>query len=230
MTIYKFDGTMNGIFTCVYRALTFDEFPVYITEKSPSCETVIYDDVKKITTDEAEVKKIITLFVAYTGEGVLYDVYYAFKSGSAHKHTIIFSFIKKTIERAENISLDFTCPEANMFYELIKTVSDEANRVKKIIKFILKKGFYVVTFKPDDDVAELIAPYFVQKFNGHPFMIIDSKRKIAVCFNGLERRIVKIKNGYVISAENQSLLLEIVRSQSFMFSSKNSEHISKNAS
>lgn len=230
MTIYQFDGTMNGIFTCLYRALTSNEFPIYITEKAPSYETVIYDEVEKITTNEAEAKKIITLFAAYAGEGVLHDVHYAFKSGSARKHTIIFSFIKKTIERTENISLDFTCPEANLFYELIKTVSDEANRVKRIIKFILKKGFYVATVKADDDVAELIAPYFVQKFNGHPFMIIDSKRKIAVCFNGLERRTVKIKNGCDISAENQSSMLEIARSQPLMFSSKNSEHLSKNAS
>lgn len=230
MTVYKFDGTMNGIFTCVYRALSSNEFPVYLTEEEPSYETVIYDEVKKIATDEIAVKKIISLFVSCTGEGVLHDVYYAFKSGSSRKHSIIFSFVKKTIERKENISLDFTCPEANLFYELVKTVSDEANRVKKTIKFSLKKGFYVATVNPNDDVAELIAPYFVQKFSGHPFMIIDSKRKIAVCFNGLQRCTIKIKNGCGVIAENMPSSLETEREKSLMFSSKIAEQLSKNAS
>lgn len=230
MTVYKFDGTMNGIFTCVFRALSYNEFPVYLTEEDPSYETVIYDDVKKIASDEIAVKKIISLFVSCTGEGVLHDVYYAFKSGSSRKHSIIFSFIKKTIERNENISLDFTCPEANLFYELVKTVSDEANRIKKSIKFSLKKGFYLSTVNPDDDVIELISPYFVQKFSGHPFMIIDSKRKIAVCFNGLERRTIKIKNGCSVPAENKPSSLETERAQSLMFSSKIAERLSKNAS
>lgn len=230
MTVYKFDGTMNGIFTCVYRALSSNEFPIYLTQEEPSYETVIYDEVKKIATDEIGVKKIISLFVGYTGEGVLHDVYYAFKSDSSRKHSIIFSFIKKTIERRENISLDFTCPEANLFYELVKTVSDEANRVKKSIKFTLRKGFYVASVNPDDNVLELIAAYFVQKFNGHPFMIIDSKRKIAVCFNGLERRTIKVKNSCGTSADNKPSSLETERTQSIIFSLKISEHLSKNAS
>lgn len=190
--IYVFDGSIKGIFSCVYRAIKLNESPFYIVEQQSSFTNFEYDEIVNIKTAESAFQKVFSFLKKYAGESVIHDIYYAFRSASTRKFGIIFSFIKKTIERKENLSVDFYCVETKDLYELIKDISDETKSNKNNNIFSRKNDFFIAKISPRNKILELLTPYFIQKFDCHPFVIIDSGRNVAVVFDGLERYYVKM--------------------------------------
>ena len=118
MIIYKFDGTLNGIFSCIFNSFTSHEIPDMIT--NDNIQTGFVDEIKIIESCGDKAKRVIRAFVKYAGEGALLDVKYAYRSGEKNKDQVIFSFIRKTLERRMNISTDFAAPKFLIFMIQLK--------------------------------------------------------------------------------------------------------------
>ena len=191
MIIYKFDGTLNGIFSCIFNSFTSHEIPDVIT--NDNIQTGFVDEIKIIESCVDKAKRVIRAFVKYAGEGALLDVKYAYRSGEKNKDKVIFSFIRKTLERRMNISTDFCCPEVLDFYDTIKRIGTEIHRIKGFLRFSLAdNGVYYAHFSPDNDITELLISHFSARFGTQPFAIHDVKRNVlAMCYKG-ERKIIKL--------------------------------------
>jgi len=201
MTIYKYDGTIKGIFSCIFESFTSREIPAVITDED--VQLSFGDDIKEIETDEKKYARTIRAFVTYAGEGALHDLYYSFRSGEKNKHSVIFDFIRKTLERRTNISSDFSCAEVMRFYDLIKRIGTEIHRMKGFVRFSLaENGVYYAHFSTDNNIVDLLLPHFTARFSSQPFALHDVNRNIIAMYNGKERKVVKLSEPISVALEN----------------------------
>lgn len=203
MLAYIFDGTIDGIFTCVFRSFTKKENPAFITDDAIQCG--IFDETVCVKTDYEANKRIIAAIYKYGGFNALNDVKFAFRNGSKNTPTVIFEYIKKTFEARKNISGKFSDETVLAFYDLIKRVSFELHRFKGFLRFNESvEGIYYARFEPDNDIADLLLPHFKARLGNTPFAIHDAKRNVAALCNGKNTKIVKTEVSFVEVTENES--------------------------
>lgn len=203
MLAYIFDGTIDGIFTCVFRSFTKNENPAFITNDALQCG--IFNEAVCINTDYEANKRIIAAIYKYGGVNALNDVKFAFRSGSKNAPTVIFEYIRKTFEARKNISGKFSDESVLAFYDLIKRVSLELHRFKGFLRFNESiEGIYYARFEPDNDIADLLAPHFKARLGNTPFAIHDAKRNIVALCDGKSIKHVKTAISFVSLTEKES--------------------------
>ncbi len=181
MLIYIFDGSVDGIFTCVYRSIVKSERPAFIcTENEARALSLHPSETVKVKTNFKVNKKIIAAIYNRGGINALNDVKFASRSGNPNAPSIIFEYIRKTLTAKNNISGKFSDENVLAFYELIKSVSLEVYRFKSFLRFNKSvEGIYYARFEPDNDIADILASHFKAKFKNVPFAVHDVKRNVA---------------------------------------------------
>lgn len=203
MTIYLFDGTIDGIFSCIFHSFTKKENPSLITDKAT--QTSLTDEIIEIKTDYDANKRIIAAIYRYGGLNMLSDVKFAFRSGEENAPTVIFNYIKKTFEARKNISGKFSDEDVLAFYDVIKRVSLEVHRFKGFLRFSESvEGILYARFEPDNNIADLLLPHFKARFGDLPFAIHDAKRNVAAMCNGVETKVVNANVSFVKTGVNES--------------------------
>ncbi len=207
MLIYKYDGTIDGIFSCVYMAFTNNEWPDLVTS-SDNIQVALDGRIREINTDYVNNKRIITALYRYIGINALSDIRYAFRSDDDSKANIIFKYICKTFEYRKNISTKFSEQTVLDFYDTIRKIANEVHRMKGFLRFSESaQGFYYAHFEPDHDVADLLLPHFAMRFKSIPFIIHDVKRNILAMYDGKEYKTVNANQTiYVQLSENEQAM------------------------
>ena len=190
MLIYKYDGTIDGIFSCVFSSFVNKEKPDFVTDGE--IQLSFGDEVRYIETDYNNNKRIITALYKYIGINALSDIRYAFRLGNQKKANVIFKYICKTFEMRKNISNKFSEQVVMDFYDTVKKVGNEVHRMKGFIRFNeCANGVYYAHFSPDNDITDLLLPHFKLRFKNMPFIIHDVKRNVIAIYDGCESKVVK---------------------------------------
>ena len=160
---YKFDGSIDGIFSCILRCFVNRENPVEIT--TDPIQTSFTDGFCDIKTDYVNNQRVINAFYKYCGYWSMRDLKYAFRSGDKNKNTVIFNYLKRTFEYRKNISDKFSEREVMDYYDLIKRISLEVHRMKGFLRFSESaEGIFYAHFEPDNDIVDLLVPHFERRF------------------------------------------------------------------
>lgn len=190
MLTYKYDGTIDGLFTCLFESFTNREKPDFIT--ADQVQLSLDNQIKIIQTNYQNNKRVISALYKYAGINILNDVKYAFRNGDFKKDNKIFNFLYKTLEARKNIANKFSDQAVMDFYDTIKQIGTEVHRMKGFLRFNECEGeIFYAHFSPDNDIADLMLPHFITRFNNIPFVIHDVKRNILALYNGSESKVVK---------------------------------------
>jgi probable DNA metabolism protein len=204
MLIYKYDGTIDGIFSCVFTAFVNKEKPDLVTAEN-NVQIALDGMIREINTDYLNNKRIITALYRYIGINALSDIRYAFRCGDDVKANVIFKYICKTFEYRKNISTKFSEQTVLDFYDTVRKIANEVHRMKGFLRFSESaQGFYYAHFEPDHDIADLLLPHFAMRFKSIPFIIHDVKRNILAMYDGKEYKTVNANQTiYVQLSENE---------------------------
>lgn len=206
MITYVYDGTVDGIFTCVFDYFV-NKRDDEATLTSVASQLSFCGETETIKTDYENNKRIIAALYRYGGVNLLNDLRYAFRSGENDKGTIIFGYIKATFEARANVSDKFSDPRVLDFYDLIKRISCEVHRFKGFLRFTESvEGILYARFEPDNDIADLLLPHFSSRLGASPFAIHDTRRGVVCMHCGNESKTVKTdKIAFVNVGEKESV-------------------------
>jgi len=85
------------------------------------------------------------------------------------------------LKHGEQIMDHLTNPYVANVFKLIRRVNNEACREKQFLRFKeLKNGVLFAKIGPDNNVLQMIAPHFADRYPLENFMIYDEKRKMFV--------------------------------------------------
>ncbi len=207
MICYQFDGTKDGLLCCLFRSFTKKEEPIAVFSNcfQPSLDTTVI----LIETDEKIAERVRLGIKKSCGISLLSTIFYCFRSCDELKETVMFNALKKCLKARKNITDNFADPDALLLYDISKKISLETHRLKGILRFEeVGNGSWYAHVEPDNDVIDLIAPFFKDRFSGEKFIIHDVKRNLAVFCDGSNIFKTQLSNSVTVYLSSQELLFK----------------------
>lgn len=184
MIDYLYDGTFEGLLTCIYHH--------YYTEKASGIfhrkeyQSTMLGGFKEVETDQ---EKAITVYEAIGKKISPYDlkrIYKVFMSSAERKECKILNYVRLGFVKGSSIRLLHGDPIVFPVQEAEQKVDAEVHRLKGLIRFSeLEDRILYSPIEPDHDVVEFLAEHFSDRFKNEHFIIHDVKRnKALVAYQG----------------------------------------------
>ena len=210
MTTYFFDGTKNGLLTCIFESFYDRRIPDDVTTECVQCG--LLDEIVTIKTDSEKAERVYKCLKNCKTKYLVSDFNLTFRSGEKKRFKVLFDYLNVAISNKNiDVSKAFALPEIQTFTDLKNRIYTETHRFKGFLRFMeTEKGFYYACYEPDNDITELLVPHFTARLQS-PFIIHDIKRNtLALC----DGKRYKILNGgdngvTVFMSESEEIFLDL---------------------
>lgn len=210
MTTYFFDGTKNGLLTCIFESFYEKRIPDNVTTECVQCG--LLDEIVTIKTDNEKAERVYKCLKNCKTKYLVSDFNLTFRSGEKKRFKVLFDYLNVAISNKNiDVSKAFALPEIQAFTDLKNRIYTETHRFKGFLRFMeTEKGFYYACYEPDNDITELLVPHFTARLQS-PFIIHDIKRNILALCDGKRYKILNGgDNGVtVFMSESEEIFLDL---------------------
>lgn len=210
MTTYFFDGTKNGLLTCIFESFYDRRIPDDVTTECVQCG--LLDEIVTIKTDNEKAERVYKCLKNCKTKYLVSDFNLTFRSGEKKRFKVLFDYLNVAISNKNiDVSKAFALPEIQAFTDLKNRIYTEMHRFKGFLRFMeTEKGFYYACYEPDNDITELLVPHFTARLQS-PFIIHDIKRNILALCDGKRYKILNGgDNGVtVFMSESEEIFLDL---------------------
>lgn len=210
MTTYFFDGTKNGLLTCIFESFYEKRIPDDVTTECVQCG--LLDEIVTIKTDSEKAERVYKCLKNCKTKYLVSDFNLTFRSGEKKRFKVLFDYLNVAISNKNiDVSKAFALPEIQAFTDLKNRIYTETHRFKGFLRFMeTEKGFYYACYEPDNDITELLVPHFTARLQS-PFIIHDIKRNILALCDGKRYKILNGgDNGVtVFMSESEEIFLDL---------------------
>lgn len=210
MTTYFFDGTKNGLLTCIFESFYDRRIPDDVTTECVQCG--LLDEIVTIKTDNEKAERVYKCLKNCKTKHLVSDFNLTFRSGEKSRFKVLFDYLNVAISNKNiDVSKAFALPEIQAFTDLKNRIYTETHRFKGFLRFMeTEKGFYYACYEPDNDITELLVPHFTARLQS-PFIIHDIKRNILALCDGKRYKILNGgDNGVtVFMSESEEIFLDL---------------------
>lgn len=202
MNVYTYDGTFDGLLTCIYESYYNNIKPDFI-EKDSSYNDSLIDNKLFIQTDEVKASKVYNAIINKISEEALNRAYYTFLSELPDISNLIYKYIRLGFKLGSKLNLFYHNEYVFKTFRIQKKVTFECNRIYGFLRFkLIHDNFYYSSIEPDHNILTLIAPHFCERFKDQSFIIHDVKREYALFYNTIDWIIVPFsKDNYLKMSE-----------------------------
>lgn len=181
MNVYFINNDLNGLLSSIYYSFENKILPDKITDGN-GYQQELSDNEIYIQTDSKKAEKIADALIRYGGYDVPGKIKACILSCDTNALLYAFRFAYKTIYYKKDLSGALNDKTVSDFIYTEQKVWTEAHRMKGFLRFSESHGGVIYArYSPDNDITELIAPHFIKRLSGLPFVIHDVKRnKVAV--------------------------------------------------
>lgn len=187
MTIYSFDGTIDGLLTAVFEAFALHEQPeMLLSEGDPV--PLFCDRLYAVPTDTEKAGRVWKGLEKRLSKEVVRMLMVSWLSEMRELNNPLFQYICKVFrqpEGTEGIERNFADPDILAVTNIARKVSHEQLRMKQFVRFQkAKDGTYLAVISPDHNVLPLVIDHFADRFNDQPWLIYDAKRHYGFYYDG----------------------------------------------
>ena len=185
MTVYTFDGTMDGLLTAVFDAFALHEQPDQLLKQGDALP-LFCDHLYRVSSDEEKARRVWTGLEKRLPCEALKLISVSWLSEQPELPTPLFLYICKVFRQGD-ISKNFADPDVLEVTDIARRVLHEQLRMKQFIRFQkAKDGTYLAVVSPDHNVLPLITSHFSDRFNDQAWLIYDVKRHYGYYYDGAE--------------------------------------------
>ena len=183
MTVYTFDGTMDGLLTAVFDAFALHEQPEQLL-KTGDALPLFCDHTHHVTSDDERAQRVWTGLEKHLPREAMKLIYVSWLSELPELPTPLFQYICKVFRQGD-ISKHFADPDVLTVTNIARRVLHEQLRMKQFIRFQkAKDGTYLAVVSPDHNVLPLVTDHFSDRFNDQPWLIYDARRHYGFNYDG----------------------------------------------
>jgi probable DNA metabolism protein len=177
---YLYDGTFEGLLTCIYYHYK-EENTSGIYDAS-SYQQSILNDCKIIETDIEKARIVSDAINRKISKEAYINVYYCYLSNDEQKANIILEFLIFAFKYGRTTMNFYTHEKVLPINEISLKVSREVHGFLGILRFSDIDGVLFSKFSPDNDLLILLVDHFADRYKFERFIIYDEKRKKAVVY------------------------------------------------
>lgn len=183
MTIYTFDGTMDGLLTAVFDAFERHEQPDQLLTAGDALP-LFCEGQFDVVTDESRAKRVFAGLEKRLAPEALRLLSVSWLSELPELNTPLFQYICKVFRQGD-VSRNFADADVLAVTNIARKVLHEQLRMKQFIRFQkAKDGTYLAVVSPDHNVLPLITGHFADRFNDQPWLIYDARRHYGYYYEG----------------------------------------------
>ena len=183
MTIYTFDGTIDGLLTAVFDAFKLKEQPEQLLMKGDALP-LFCDHTYQVTSDEEKARRVWAGLEKRLPHEAMKLISVSWLSELRELNQPLFLYICKVFRQGD-ISRNFADPDVLAVTNIARRVLHEQLRMKQFIRFQkAKDGTYLAVVSPDHNVLPIIIDHFQDRFNDQPWLIYDAKRHYGYYYDG----------------------------------------------
>lgn len=177
---YLYDGTFEGLMTCIFYHYKNEEaagiYNVSSYQQSiiNRCETIATDIEKARIVSDAINKKI-------SSEAYI-DVYYCYLSNYEYKENTILDFLIFAFKYGRNTMNFYSQEKVLPINEVSLKVSREVHKFLGLLRFSDIDGILYSKFSPDNDIIILLIDHFADRYKFEKLIIYDEKRNKAAVY------------------------------------------------
>ena len=175
MTVYVFDGTMDGLLTAVFDAFSLKEEPQELLAEGVALP-LFCERTYQVGTDEEKARRVWAGLEKKLTREALKLISVSWLSELRELNTPLFQYICKVFKQGD-ISRNFADSDVLVVTNIARRVLHEQLRMKQFIRFQkAKDGTYLAVVSPDHNVLPIIIDHFQDRFNDQSWLIYDAKR------------------------------------------------------
>ncbi len=193
--VFIVEKGIDGLLAALYVSFTDKISPKDIFTHG-NFQSVMGCEILNAGAEKSEKERVKKALFRYGGNLIIYRLKACVSSDEKGAYMTAFDFAYKTLLLRRNIYMNMSDPVVSKFQYTVEKVLNEQHRQKGFLRFVeTERGILYSTYAPDNDITELVAPHFLERLRGIPFVIHDIKRnKVAVSDGFL------IKYGYTDTA------------------------------
>ena len=189
MTVYVFDGTMDGLLTAVFDAFALKDSPEAVLTEGDALP-LFCERTYTVHTDEEKARRVWAGLEKQLSRETMKLISVSWLAELSELNAHLFRYICKVFRQGD-IARNFADPDVLAVTNIARRVLHEQLRMKQFIRFQkAKDGTYLAVVSPDHNVLPLVIDHFQDRFNDQPWLIYDAKRHYGYHYDG--QQVIRI--------------------------------------
>lgn len=184
--VYLYDGSFEGLLTCVFEAYYRRENPAEIEPEYDS-QLMLGCEYVRIETDTEKSDRVFTAAKNKISQSAIYNAYCTYLSSFRGKEKNILAYLRLGFKTGKNVDMRLTDDSVRFVNDTARTVSGEAHRYKGVLRFSeLSNGAMYSEIEPKHNVLPLLAEHFARRLACVPWIIFDTNRRLCCVYDTSE--------------------------------------------
>ncbi|MGN0814760.1 MAG: TIGR03915 family putative DNA repair protein [Candidatus Coproplasma sp.] len=182
MKFFLVDSSESCFYTAVFDA--YRERECIITSEK-NLQLGFGDKLIEVSTDANKAERVKNRLNEYDPLAAD-DISLILRSCECVKEQTAFEYVKLIVKLKQPVRTMSHIPAVLEALDLRSKVTGEIHRMKGFLRFMENdRGVLYAPYSPDNDITDLLAPHFAERFKNQQFVIHDIKRKIAAMYDGI---------------------------------------------
>jgi probable DNA metabolism protein len=188
--IYQYDGSFEGLLSCVFESYERREIPAGIAPTFAE-QTALYP-ARTIETDLQKAKRVLCSIPEKIGDEALYLVNRTFLTCMPQKELDTLRFLRTGYRVGSMVTQMLADSAVDRIIKGVRYLENESNQYRQFTRFAEFSGILAGVIEPHNYVLPLIAQHFCERLPCERFLIYDKTHGMALIHNQKGRSIVPI--------------------------------------
>lgn len=181
---YCYDGTFDGLLSCVFESFDKKELPYEVVSDDMS-QYSLYP-YREILTDPVKAKRVRKGIENKIGSLASEMVELGYLSCLEEKEKVIIRFLHLGFQYGPAVTSMLTNDTVAVLTKAARFLSNEAHLLTGFIRFTDYQGYLSAIIEPKNRVIPVIFRHFVRRFPQESFLIYDKTHREAVVYHNRE--------------------------------------------
>lgn len=173
------DGSVDGIFTAIYRAweIGTSRTSISVTEGE---DMELFSEYRFFESDSALAAKVASTIRSKLSPEIFSQVYHAAISGDNDRGDVIYHFLIDAFKVGSSIVNHLVNPYVMRLFELDRNVRRESHNYLGFLRFGQYRdshgSFMLARFAPHNNILDLVSHHFADRLYNENWLIVDTTR------------------------------------------------------
>ncbi len=178
--IYCYDGSFDGLMSCVFESYLKKEIPSEIITGEQ--EQLTLSEVRYIETNIKRSERVMRGIKNKISDNALLFIKQAFLTFVPQRDMLILDFIRKGLKFGRKAEFMLTDDTVDALRKAVYHCTHEAHLLEGFIRFSDHGGFLSAVISPKNKVLPLIGDHFTDRLGGENFFIYDKTHRMAFVY------------------------------------------------
>lgn len=201
--IYLYDGTIEGLYSCIFESFEKKEQPMHILSYEP--DQITFTTLRPIGTDMEKAARVAASISKKISPHLADFINLCFLTCHPDKEVLILELIRKGFRIGPRILDCLADDTVDALTKAVQHLTHEAHLFTGFIRFSIYDGILVSIIQPKNIVLPLLLPHFCDRYPQEAFMIYDKTHGMALAYRPYESQIIPIDSFILNAPEEEEL-------------------------